>query len=620
MRFNCGSNMKRLVLATLVFASAVYADDAASIVARWTAALGGAEKINAIETIHRVAKSSDDGTPGTLDEWITRSLERRALQDHAHDSVLDVFDGTHAWRRDWNGFVGRREGSDLKREIDFAILHGFGALTGAAGAPELVSDGVIRFHPQGGMPITYTIDNATGLPSRAEVPSFDGVLAITFSDYRDVDGVKIPFTETEESGPSKSELHLTSVDLHPSEHPAFTRPEDGPNDTFFLRNQKSETIPFNFDNNHIILLTTVNGVGPIWMLVDTGADVAYINQSRLGEFHLQTYGSLQTIGGGEQAAGGSYIDRVTFRIGDVELRNQHASVLEFRGLEKLYGMPLAGLLGYDFLSRFVIDIDYPHKTMTLHPRSYSTANVNGARVPLVMQGQQPYLGGSIKVAGETIPTWFILDVGAADTITFTTPFIATHQLLDRAGDPARNVSHVAAPDVEAYAPTNVRGMLDAITIGSITSPHVPVNLSVAKKGAYTSPAFDGNVGETLLQRFAHVWLDYGRDEMILVPGPDTMKPLQERTTFGMTIIASGDDFHTFTVTAVGATSPAKKAGFEKGDVITAVDATPATNMNLAQLKAIIAATGTQHVFTVKRKSEEVKLTATIEQTPLSGLR
>jgi hypothetical protein len=258
--------------------------------------------------------------------------------------------------------------------------------------------------------------------------------------------------------------------------------------------------------------------------------------------------------------------------------------------------------------------------MTLHDLAYSTANEHGARVPLVMQGQQPYLSGSIRAAGETIPTWFILDVGAADTITFTTPFIAAHQLLDRIGDKARVVSHVAAPDVEAFAPTNVRGLLDEITLGSITLPHVPVNLSVAKKGAYTSPVFDGNIGETLLQRFPHVFLDYGRSEMILVPGPDTMKPMPERTTFGMTVIASGDEFHTFTVTAVGAMSPAKRVGFEKGDVITAVDDTAATNMNLAQLKAIVADAGTQHVFTVQRKSEEVKLPATIELMPLSGLK
>ena len=57
----------------------------------------------------------------------------------------------------------------------------------------------------------------------------------------------------------------------------------------------------------------------------------------------------------------TYAEHVTVRIGDVELRDQHAGVLQLRGLEKLYGMPMAGLLGYDFLSRFVVDIDYARR-------------------------------------------------------------------------------------------------------------------------------------------------------------------------------------------------------------------------------------------------------------------
>lgn len=237
-----------------------------------------------------------------------------------------------------------------------------------------------------------------------------------------------------------------------------------------------------------------------------------------------------------------------------------------------------------------------------------------------MQGQQPYLHGSVRVGEETIPSWFILDVGAADTMTFTTPFIAAHKLLDRAGDKERNVMRVAAPDVEAYAPTNVRGLVDGITIGSVTIPHVPVNLSVAKNGAYTSPAFDGNVGETLLSKFEHVILDYGRGEMLLVPGPNTTKPMQERTTFGLTIIASGDAFHTFTVTAVRADSPATRAGFAKGDVITAVDGTPASQLNLAAVKATMTTAGARHAYAVRRGNEDVTLNAAIELVPLSGLK
>src|SRR5260221_10112021 len=493
--------MRRSAFLILLLATTARADDASSLLARWVTAAGGAERIAMVDVIHRTGEASDAGTHGTRDEWVTRAPARRELVDHGHDQWLTVFDGKVAWQRDWNGFVAPLDGYDVKREQALALLHGFGLLTEAAGAPEPAGENTLRFHPPGGLPLTVVLDPATGLPARAELPSFDGKLTVTFADWREVDGLHVAFSETSTTGPSKSELHLTSVELHPSRQVSFTRPENGPNDAFFLRGQGRQVVPFNFDNNHIMILATVNGAGPIWFLVDTGADHNYLNHSRLAELHLQSYGALQTIVGGEQSTGGSYAEHVTVRIGDVKLRDQHAGVLELRGLEKLYGMPMAGLLGYDFLSRFVVDIDYAHRQLVLYDRAHDTSKEPGARVHLVMQGEQPYLDGSIRVGDETIKSWFILDVGAADTMTFTTPFIAAHQLLERAGDKARNVLHVAAPDVEAYAPTNVRGLVDAITLGSISVPHVPVNFSVAKNGAYTSPAFDGNVGETLLSRF-----------------------------------------------------------------------------------------------------------------------
>src|SRR5260221_145309 len=376
-----------LVLPLLLFAAVARADDSTALVGRWAAAVGGIDKLRAVGTIHRIEDVRDDGTPGVRDEWITPALARRELLDHTADRTLEVFDGKTAWRRDWNGFVEQLAGVD---------------------APELAGDNPVRFHPAEGLPLTFVLDPHTSLPLRAEMPSFDGVMTIAFSDWRDVNGIRVPFAETLETGPTKSESHLRSIDLNAAMSEALTRPESGPDDTFFLHQQPSERIPFNFDNNHIMILGTVNGFGPIWLLVDTGAEFSLLNQSRLDELHAKAYGGLQTIGGGESSTGGAYVESVTYRFGDVELRNQHAAVLELRGLEKLYGMPLAGIVGYDFLSRFVIAIDYKNKWLTLYPRGHSTTAERGTHVSILMQGEQPYLDGSIRVGSRGIPNWFIL--------------------------------------------------------------------------------------------------------------------------------------------------------------------------------------------------------------------
>jgi hypothetical protein len=325
----------------------------------------------------------------------------------------------------------------------------------------------------------------TALPLRAEIPSFDGTRTVTFSDWRKVDGIAIAFGETWTTGPNKTTAHLQSIEFVPPDRIDLAKPSPGAEDTFYLRRgAAADTLPFNFDNNHIMVLTTVNGIGPIWFLVDTDANYSIINQSRVSEFHLTPYGGLTTIG----------------------------------------------------------------------------------------------------------------------------------------GDAQRTVHKFSAPDVETFNPTNIRGLIDAVVIGGVTLPHVLVNLSAAKSGAYTSPAFSGNIGETLLSRFAHVILDYGRGVMILQPQPSTTRPFEERKTFGMTIIAGSPDLHHFTISAVGTDSAAAAAGFQKGDVITAIDRSPAGRWNLAGIRNVFTSDGTQHDVAVMRATQDVTIHATIAMTPVSGLR
>ena len=108
--------------------------------------------------------------------------------------------------------------------------------------------------------------------------------------------------------------------------------------------------------------------------------------------------------------------------------------------------------------------------------------------------------------------------------------------------------------------------------------------------------------------------------MILQPRPSTTRPFEERKTFGMTIIAGSPDLHHFTISAVGADSAAAAAGFQKSDVITAIDGSPAARWNLAGIRNVFTSEGTQHEVVVTRGAQDVTIHATIAMTPVSGLR
>lgn len=116
---------------------------------------------------------------------------------------------------------------------------------------------------------------------------------------------------------------------------------------------------------HIIFKASLNGRPPIWWLLDTGADQEVINSTRVKSFGLTMYGKTVTSGGGNSAEY-DYATGATFTLPGVPLRNQHVATIDETGLERALGIPLGGLLGYDFISRFVVEIDYEKKSITLH--------------------------------------------------------------------------------------------------------------------------------------------------------------------------------------------------------------------------------------------------------------
>jgi membrane-associated protease RseP (regulator of RpoE activity) len=197
--------------------------------------------------------------------------------------------------------------------------------------------------------------------------------------------------------------------------------------------------------------------------------------------------------------------------------------------------------------------------------------------------------------------------------------VKEHNLLELIGEKRPDSRTLAGSEKEFFGGTTLRGLVDGMAFGGFQLNHIPVNLSLGAHGAYASPFFSGNIGETILSRFKRVWLDYPRNRLILQPGPDVGAPFPEHRSFGLTLLSDGPDLNIFRVTEVTRDSPAQKAGFEKGDVIAGVDSTPANQLTLGKLRELLSQEGTQHAFAVKREDKELKIQVTVEDTPISNI-
>jgi hypothetical protein len=234
-------------------------------------------------------------------------------------------------------------------------------------------------------------------------------------------------------------------------------------------------------------------------------------------------------------------------------------------------------------------------------------------LPLTFDAGIPYLDTGISVPTKPkLPAHIVVDFGAAGMLTFTSPCVKANDLM-RLTATSTNVS--ATPGAQQfYTQNNMSARIDALRLGSVALHSIPVSLSANTSGAYASAGMSASMGNSVYSRF-HVFIDYSRNRLILEPTAKTNNPFPETRSFGLTLLSSGEDLRTFSVSAVRAGSQAEAVGFKKGDVITAVDDKSAKEITLEELRMLVSSEDNKHTFEVRRGNEEVKIAMPIHVAP-----
>lgn len=364
-----------------------------------------------------------------------------------------------------------------------------------------------------------------------------------------------------------------------------------PSDLQFASGQSARRIPFEFVGNHIYLRARVNDSKPLWLLLDTGATASY--------FDVQ---EARALGLGVQGEG----IKVAISLPGVSLRNQIFSVQPL-GFWIYDGHAVDGMLGYDFISRFVVEIDYVNRTVNLYaPQSYEYLG-SGTVIPLVMLeddsgGKVPLVRARIMQRGrDPIEGKFIADTGVRSAVSFNTPFVETNKLLQPGQKTIQAALGGGAMVRESKQPI---GRVPNIQLGSFMFNDAVAIFFKDKKGVLASPEFDGVIGGEILRRFKVIF-DYSREQMILEPN----RYFPERYEYDMSgalLVAEGRDFKSFKIRQVMENSPASEAGLRVGDVILAVNSKPASKLTLEQVRQMFKQEGRSYRLSVKQDERKIQ--------------
>jgi outer membrane lipoprotein-sorting protein len=236
--------MSRRLFAALSLVSAlaarpVFAQTVDDIIARNLAARGGLDKIRSVQTIKQIAHLNSQGMNVNMTMYGKRPNMTRKELMMGQQRILYVFDGKTAWTV--NPLTGSNvptvitgpevEGIRQEAEFDspFVDYKSKGYTITYVGTEDANGKKLyhLRLTAKNGAAQECYIDTETGLEARTVSPSPMGMLEEEFSDYRDVQGLKMPFSvRTLQNGRPVAEITIERIEVNGAIDDALFRKPD----------------------------------------------------------------------------------------------------------------------------------------------------------------------------------------------------------------------------------------------------------------------------------------------------------------------------------------------------------------------------------------------------------
>jgi hypothetical protein len=595
--------------------------NADTLVARWAAAIGGRVRLARVTNVYERSRVRDSGLDGTDETWTTADGRSKSVSRFPGLTLAFGFDGRAGWQQDANGSVRALGDTEREEMLTGAYLASFSHLLSGRlpGRVEYTGEDrthryyVLKLMPQGGREVTCYLDKRTYLPFKTEQRAEERTATTYLSDWRRVDGVLWPHRSRTSIGARKYDTLTQTVAVRfnvPLDERAFAQPAEARPALHFAAGDAARDIPFELQSsNHIFVQVRVNRSAPLWFIFDTGAEGTIINARRLRALGLSAVGDMETRGEGANSLSAGLVRDVTFRLPGVELAHQTVAAVDMSGLEPLFGRTVDGVLGYDFIGRFVAELDYTNRRLTLYdPRTF-TYRGRGTSLPIVIDSGTPHVEASLTLPdGAPLAGKFLLDTGAGAAVTLASPFVKAHNLRAAFG---RTVEAPYSGGLGGESKTLLaRG--GALRMGDYEVARPLVALSAAEAGAGASPDEAGIIGGGFLHHFK-VTFDYAHGRMFLEPYADKAAAGDDEELSGISLVARGPNFGRITVNRVVAGSPAARAGLRVGDVVVAVNDEPARTLTLSKIGAIFKHADGAVRLTVRRGASVKQLSITPEK-------
>ncbi len=413
--------------------------------------------------------------------------------------------------------------------------------------------------------------------------------------------------------------------------------------SFEMKESKKIVIPFQLINNLIFIPIEVNGV-ELTFFLDTGVNETTIfslenKEMKLSKLEKMTFTGLGASGSIE----GFKSEGNTAKFGENFINNSFSFFIiadpDFN-ISSHIGIPVNGIIGYQFFKNHQIIIDYTSKKITVFSddQIFKSKIKKFEEFTITVEKFKPYIEAKIEMTNEPKPSKLLLDLGNADAI-WLFPTLIKNFVYNR-------------PNIDDYLGRGFNGDIFGkrsrkhnFYLGKIKfekpltampDEYSIQNLSLVKDRK-------GSIGSEIFRRFT-VAFDYKNEKLYLRKNRDFEDPFhfnmsgldfkQDGLQWEQDLMRlegkKGIDLQStevinntlqykfvlkpiFSIAGVRKDSPAQKAGFQKDDLLIKINGKNTSDMTMQKMVDLMKSEeGKSFDIEIERKDKKITLSFTLE--------
>lgn len=333
-------------------------------------------------------------------------------------------------------------------------------------------------------------------------------------------------------------------------------------------------------------------------ILDTGSSGISLDSTTTDYLKLKPTEPQKTIRGIAGLKKVGMLHDLTLRFPGLSVDSLDFHVNDYQTLTSVYGEKIDGIIGFSFLSRYILKINYDSAYIDVCTRG-SIKYPKGGYLFRPFINTLPIQAATVK-DNRAVQSRFLYDIGAGLCVLFSKDFIEDSAFLKK----KRKVYAKQAEGLGGKIDMHIT-ILKEFRLGPYKFKKIPVNIFDDEFNVTSYPSMGGIIGNDLLRRFNCI-LNYSKREFHLKPNSHFGESFDYAYSGLEMYMIDGD----IQIAEVAKNSPAEKAGLKIGDVVIGVNNDFTQNLN--RYKVAMQAPKQKVKMVIRRDGKLMEMTVSIK--------